>query len=77
MIKIYYNTEQVGTVSSTQEMWKFIQERLVDTPFEDDYSRCWIDPDDKTKLVIDYGSWSNFFNCYKEDEWNAGKDLFN
>lgn len=66
-IKICYNTKEIGTAPNVKEMWSFIHNWLI----EDGYTRCWIDPDDATRLVIDYGNWSNFFNCYKEDGWEG------
>ena len=73
-MKLYWGRddemELLGEVATKEELWKCINNFLDEIGFESHYCRLWYHPDDT--LVIDYGSWRNFFYV---KEHGYGNDL--
>lgn len=73
-MKLYWGRddemELLGEFNTKDEIWECINNFLNELEFESYYQRRWCQPDGT--IIIDYGSWRNFFYI---KEYGYGNDL--
>ena len=73
----YGKEHVIAEVQDMEEAFAAIREFLVGHEYESYYTRFWLEPHKSDecpnayKLVFDVGSWSEFFNIYFDNEYQA------